>query len=192
MVNMDELSKSQGVSLFIAVVVLAGTLSLTGCVEGSLSAGTSKKDVVLNPEEYVNETVTIETYPTANTDITYSGFEYTIMTENKEGKSIFLPVKYDYFYCGQCRIEAVVESYDACKCQKRTFWIKEETNHDPTVDIPWDSYDPLRSVIPVDKCEQPPEEISYGHEVEITEYRCKPNSTRKKYYLNVTDVTALD
>ena len=177
--------------IFFAVVI-------SGCTELGNISTVSSKDLILYPQRYSNQNVTVRVSPQSSAWIigaysSWPDFKYTIDSKDEEGKPVYLFVKYGNFYCNNCEITGSVKTVSGCECQEDTCIGGKD--YCKSLYIPqWKGpyYYVLSGLMSIKACEKEPREIEIGVHYERTIWRCKPDTTKDVYYFDVTKVKSLD
>jgi hypothetical protein len=207
--------------LLLIVIGFVYLFSTTGFSLGSIGSSlsttfasvgtTNRADLIMHPERYYNQNVTIVDSPTSTWSSPYFAYvpmNYSIYEKDEEGKAITLAVAYSHFYCSKCKITGVVEKLTICYCQFYYCWdrcykdIKNWTNNGIalntiTLDERYWNESNYATILDsnqlVEHCDVAPRETTTELGTPLFAFsRCKPNSTYSVYYLNVTHVTSLD
>ena len=102
------------ITLFVALLVSGCTQSNGGFLSGL--TGPSLESLVLNPEEYVGQTVTLRVSPWPTWLPGDLDIRYRESAEDEEGKPHYIYLKYERFYCVTCEVTGVVKSTEVCRC----------------------------------------------------------------------------
>lgn len=188
------------ISLAVIVVILA-----SGCTTPMTQ--TNELSFVNNPEQYLGKQVVFTASPMAMYVLPYQydmGFRRAIRLEDKSGKPMTIPLKYDTFYCTTCKITGIVQRFATCMCQHYSCngtncggAIINRTRINDTYEkitketdnIDWNkaiSEDFL--TMPVEKCgNNGSVAYQYGQM-----RRCKPGTNGFDYFLDVNDVVKIE
>ncbi len=177
----------KGKALLIPSLILL-TLVISGCTNlDNLNPFTTNiVDLAQNSENYLGKEITITSF-IMNYGISQplQWLEYYAWEENEEGKTIKFPLQYEKFYCVKCQVTGTVERIEVCTCQRQDCYEGRPCE---------DWYEsPIRgtSEKEVDNCKGSKTADSIFGKITYN-YRCKSDSTRYLYYLNVTKVRSLD
>ncbi len=103
---------------FILVFILLGLFASSGCL--SNTGTTSVSDVVLNPEKYEGENITLKGHPYSYYPKFGLSFDknlkYVLKAEDEEGKPHRIYLDYERFYCDKCEMTGVIKSVTRCFC----------------------------------------------------------------------------
>jgi|GEM_PF-3967995 len=183
-------------------MLIIAVLVSSGCTTQELRSGfesvttTEIKDILRNPEDYINKTVKIRgVYNSVYLDdvrpeagLSYKltdrqGYKFFIKPTSESGRTLY--TLYEYYVEGFIRSVA----FELCQCQRREIyydeWVEKGWVENPIGE--WEDYNYLRyGKYVVNDCLNLKENLW----AKRTEYRCKPNSTaiEKIYYIEAIEM----
>ena len=142
------------------------------------------EDFFLNPEKYNGQRITVNLEPATHYTVTEGLVQHEELYAKNErrredGKPItdWVYLDYDEFYCYKCKITGLVKPIETCFCEAR---IKKEKDPEST----WGGTGGYQYT--VESC------LGREHSKSDSEFRCRANTIKNSYIIEVEKVVAID